>query len=319
MERTLMFYTTGGIQDAWDKKTGNSAEINMIVCRLLKKAGVTAYPMIVSTKKNGKINPFFPNLNLFNNTVVYIPVDSTKNYVLDASSKFNLYNTIPTEELNTFALSIDEKNEDYKTVFLENNDQVVQSVFLNAEIKTGGKMSGTAEITSTAYNKTNAAKKYKTDGEQKYIEYLTNKDNNLKVSSIKMENMEVDSLPLTQKINFNADLGVDDSYMYFNTNLFSLMGPNPFTDEIRFSDVDFGYRDNYSINGMYKLPAGYTINALPKNVSINIPDGSLLFRRTIAQGDGVITVRYVLNHKKTIYYNQDYPHCSSFTNKCMTC
>jgi hypothetical protein len=38
-DRYRAFSTTDGIAKAWDKKAGNSAEINLILCRLLKNRG----------------------------------------------------------------------------------------------------------------------------------------------------------------------------------------------------------------------------------------------------------------------------------------
>ena len=312
-DETYRFFTKDGTVRAWDKKIGNSAEINIILFHLLKKAGINAYPMIVSTKKNGKINPYYPNAFLFNSLVVYIPVDTTKNYVLDATNKYNLYNNIPTDELNTYGFNLDESNKAYTTIFLENTEPTIQSVFLNAEIKAGGKMDGIAEITSFNYNKSNGIKKYKTDGEEKYINYLRNDDNNVKISAFKLENMDVDSLPLSQKFNFKLELnGSDENYIFFNTGLFNLMGPNPFMKEERSSDIDFGYRDNYLINGIYKTPSGYKAETLPKNMTIVMPDQSITFKRTIVQQDGTISARYVLNHKKTLYFRENYPDMRIF-------
>jgi hypothetical protein len=310
------FYVDDGTVKAWDRKSGNSAEINLIVYQLLRKAGIKAYPMAVSTKNNGKVNPANPNLFLFNNLVVYVPVDSNKTYVLDATNKYNLYNAIPDDELNTFGLSMDEPNKEYKMVFIESPDPTMQAVFLNADVKPGGKMEGTAEITSYSYNKIKAVQKYKTDGEEKYLDYLRNKDNSIKISSIKMADMEIDSLPLSQKINFSADLtGSDEQYIYFGTNLFTGMGTNPFVSEDRYSDIDFGYRNNYSISGIYKLPAGYKIDALPKSVTIVMPDQSIVFKRTVAEDNGTVLVRYAFNHKKTIYFKNDYQDIMGFYKK----
>jgi hypothetical protein len=309
-------YVIDGTKIAWDKKTGNSTEINLIVYNLLKKVGVKAYPMIVSTKKNGKINPANPDILQFNNTVVYIPVDSSKFYVLDASSKFNLFNTIPTDELNSFGLNIDEADGEYKLVFLEDTRHAIEAAFFNAEIKPDGKMTGTADITSYSYNKINALQKYSTNGEEKYIDSLRNNENNVKISSLKLENMDVDSLPLTQHIDFNIDLtGSDENYIYFSTNLFNLMGKNPFTKEQRFSDIDLGYMGYFSISGIYKLPAGFKTDALPKNITIISPDQSIIFKRTVAEGDGSLMVKYILDHKKTIYFREGYPDIRGFYKK----
>jgi hypothetical protein len=325
-DETLRFYTMDGTVKAWDKKAGNSAEINMMVYHLLKKAGIKAYPLVVCTKDNGKINPSNPTIFLFNNTVVYVPVDSTKNYVLDASHKENLYNTIPTNILDTFGLSIDSHytngldpsggGKAYQMVFISNEVPAMQSVSLDAEIKAEGKMEGNAEITSYSYNKETALRLYNTLGEEKYLDTLRNKDNNLKISSFKRENMEPDSLPLAQKIDFKLDLtSSDGAYIYFNTNLFNSLGKNPFFSNERFSDIDFGYLDNYAAYGVYKLPAGYKTDAMPKSITIVMPDQSIIFKRTVAEDNGTILVKYVLRHKKAIYFREEYPDLQEFYKK----
>jgi len=310
------FYAYDAITQAWNKRTGNSGEINLVLYNLLKRAGINAFPMVVSTRDNGKMSPAFPNFLGFNKTVVYVPVDSSKYYILDAASKYNLYNTIPFDQLDTFGLSIDPSKEKTKLIPIENEAPVMQSVFVNAEISPDGKLNGSAEVTSDFYNKIKAARKYQNAGEEKYIDSLRNGDNNIKITSFKMENMDVDTLPLTQKIGFTASLsGSDENYIYFNTNLFSFIGDNPFISENRYSDIDFGYRDDYSVSGIYKLPAGYKTDALPKSVTIVMPDQSILFKRTIAEDNGTITVRYLIDHRKTVCFSEQYQDLRGFYKK----
>ena len=297
----------------WDKKTGSSAEINWIVFHLLKKAGIKSYPVITADKATGKMNPALPNILQMRNMVVLIGIDSVTNYVLDASDKLNTYNAIPKKYLNVFGLMIDRDNEQYNMVFLNSNKPVIQQAFIHAEIEPDGKLAGTAEITSDAYNKYSAEKDYAVLGEKGYIDSLRGKDNNIKVSSFKMENMDIDSLPLVQKIAFSEDLpGADEHYIYFNTNPFSLMGDNPFKNDTRYSDIDFGYRQDFSISGIYKIPDGYKAETLPKSITSFMPDKSIMFKRVVAEQDGSILVRYVLDHKKSIYFQKDYPDIKAF-------
>ena len=89
------FFAYDAITKAWNKRSGNSAEINLILFNLLRRAGINAQPIVVSTRNNGKMTPAFPNFLGFNNMVVYIPVDTSKFYILDASDKNNMNNTIP--------------------------------------------------------------------------------------------------------------------------------------------------------------------------------------------------------------------------------
>ncbi|MEO6849094.1 MAG: DUF3857 domain-containing protein, partial [Mucilaginibacter sp.] len=216
------WYTSDGTYRAWENKTGNSTEINLILYHLLKQSGLEAYPMVVSTRSHGKVAPLYTSRSQFNRTVVYIPVDSTRNYILDATGKYNQYNETPEELLNSSGLYVDKSKSLYDIIYLKNNIPASQVVFINAEVKAGGKLEGTAQVSSTSYNRIDAKERYKTDGEKKYTDYLSNNDNNLKISSLTFENMDVDTLPLMQKIAFSQDLaGSDENYIYLNPNLFS--------------------------------------------------------------------------------------------------
>jgi hypothetical protein len=310
------WYTNDGTVKAWENKTGNSAEINLILYHLLKQAGIAAYPMVVSTRKYGKVDPYVTSLRQFNRAVVYMRVDSAKYYVLDATGKYNLYNEIPDELLNSMALSIDKSKKTYDTITLKRALPLRQVVLINAEIKPGGKVEGTAQINSTGYDRIDAVARYKTDGENKYIDDLRNGDNSLKIALLKFDNMEVDSLPLTQNIAFNLDLtGSDENYIYLNPNQFSPLKTNPFLSETRKTDIYFGYLKNYSINSVYKLPAGYKTDALPKSVSMLMPDKSISFKRIVAEQDGSVLVHYIIDFRRTAFNVNEYGAIHDFYKK----
>ena len=150
-----------GIKKAWKNKTGNSAEINAILYNLLKKSGVKAYPMLVSTRENGILNPSFVNIFQVNNLVTYVPVDSTKYYVLDASNKYNTYNQIPYNLLNSYGLTLDKENDKYTMVYIKSFIPARESVSISAEIAANGIMRGNSMILSYNYHKTDKVKQYK--------------------------------------------------------------------------------------------------------------------------------------------------------------
>jgi len=310
------WYTIDGTSKAWDNKTGNSTEINLILYHLLKQCGINAYPMVVSTHNHGKVSPYNTTTLAFNRAIVYVLGDNDKKYFLDATGKYNLYNETPTELLNSLGLFVDRSKSTYDTVYVKKETPVRQSVLINAEIKSDGKIQGSAQLNSFSYNRVDAIRKYKEDGEKKYIDYLADGDNNLKISSIKFDNMDVDSLPLMQKIDFDLDLaGSDQNYIYLNPNLFSSLRKNPLLSENRMSDVDFGYLRGYTINGVYKIPAGYKIDALPKDINFVMPDKGISFKRIMAEQEGNIMVRYSINYNKIRYSKEDYPSLHEFYKK----
>ncbi len=310
------WYTQEGVSSTWQSKTGTATEINLILYNLLTSAGIECYPFLLSTHKNGKINPAYPNTDQFNRAVVYVPGKNDNNYILDASSKYNLYNEIPEDLLNSFGLIVDKEHSLYKTIFIENQKPVKDVVFVNAEIKPDGGMEGIAQKSSFSYAKNRVVERYQRDGAEKYKEYLKSGDNNLKIVNLKLENIDVDSLPVNQKINFKltpAEAGSD--YIYINPAIFSDLKRNPFLAEKRLTDIDFECLNSYSIVGIYKLPAGYKTEALPKSVSMVMPDKSISFQRIVSQEDGMLSVRYVIDYQKSMFLKEDYPEFREFYKK----
>jgi hypothetical protein len=227
-----------------------------------------------------------------------------------------MYNVIPRNLLNSFGLIINKEDKKYDIFFVQNTAPVRDAVLVNADIKAEGKMAGTAQISSLSYNKIDNIDSYKTDGEKKYIDNLKEGNNDLNISSVKFENMEVDSLPLTQNINFSLDLsGSDGTYIYFKPNLFCSIGNNPFISEKRMTDIDFGCINSYAVVGNYKIPAGFKADALPKSARMDMSDQSISFKRMVSEEDGIITVRYVIAYKKSLFFKESYEELHEFYKK----
>lgn len=77
-------YTQKGIQKAFKEKSGNVAEINLMLVGLLRECGITANPVLVSTRKHGV--PLFPTLEGFNYVVVGAAMEGGL-LLLDATDK----------------------------------------------------------------------------------------------------------------------------------------------------------------------------------------------------------------------------------------
>ncbi|MGX5688565.1 DUF3857 domain-containing protein [Arcticibacter tournemirensis] len=309
-----VWYTNDGVSKAWQKKTGNSTEINLILYRLLKLAEVgNVYPMIVSTRSNGRVNIAFPWLRQFNRTVVYIPVDSTRKYILDASNKYQLYNSIPDNLLNSYGLSLNKDNKTYNLINISCPNTSRKNIFITADIKPDGKINGNAKIYDFDYHKMNSVRLYKTEGEEKFKEWLTEKDNSIKIKNMKIEGVDVDSLPLQELLDFEMELkGVDGDYIYFNPNLFTSLRTNPFLTENRSTVVDFGHKKKYTLTASYGIPPNYLADALPKSLNLVMPDKSISFQRIVSNSEGQIIVRYVIDFKKALYVQDEYPLLRQF-------
>ncbi len=319
------WYTQEGIKKAWNKRTGNSAEVNLILCNLLRNCGVEAYPMVVSTRDNGPLDTSFAEFGSFNKTVVYIPeAGNVPFYILDASCKYNVYNEMPAELLNTWGFAIKDIGKGnspdlyttWKLIYLKNDDPGKEFVSIQAQISPENKVAGTIDIASYSYNKVLTNQMFDELGVVNYTNSLRNNNNEFQISNFNIENRNVDSLPLLQKFNFNLRLtGGDDNYIYFNPCGIIPMNANPFTSNERFSDIDFISCSNISISGKYTLPEGYKIDALPKNTTMLMYDKSISFVRVVGQVDNTVQVRYVINRKQSRYSAKDYQFLHDFYKK----
>src|SRR4029079_4205849 len=89
----------GDIVEAWNNKTGNTADINLLLLNLFEKADVESYPLLVSTRDNGIVDMNFPSVGQFNGIDV-LAFDSSAVFILDASLKFQSSQNPPFNVLN---------------------------------------------------------------------------------------------------------------------------------------------------------------------------------------------------------------------------
>src|SRR5690606_12665800 len=76
--------TRDGVEKAYANRTGNVAEINLMLVAMLRMAGLEANPVLLSTRKNGKAP--FPSRMRLNYVIASVMVDN-KLQLLDATYK----------------------------------------------------------------------------------------------------------------------------------------------------------------------------------------------------------------------------------------
>jgi hypothetical protein len=145
--------------------------------------------------------------------------------------------------------------------------------------------------------------------------YFTGPRSAVKIEKIALNNIESDSMPLEQDIKFNNVLNSSGNYLYFNMNLFSGLNVNPFTAEERTTDIDFIYCREYTIFGNYTLPQNYAFAEVPEDVSMIMPDTSIIFIRSVRVEENLLNVKISVEFKKPVYPAEDYPLFREFYKK----
>ena len=305
-----------GIRSAWKDKKGTIGEINLILVNLLRDAGLTARPILVSSQYNGRVYTAVADYRQFNKVMAYVEIDNHV-YVLDATNKYNPPDLIPREVMFTEGLVI-EKYETYEwgwKLLWDEKQQFKDVLIMQATIDDQGIMKGEASLNSLGYSRVQKLPDLELD-KQKYIEkHFTASNSSLKLENLSFANQENDSLPLVQKINFTMPVNASGDYKYFSVNLFSGLDKNPFVSDSRFSDIYFGANQSLDIIANITIPDGYVFEALPKSIRMIMPDTSISITRRIAADKKQLSARITLQFKKPFFPVGDYPYFKEFYKK----
>ena len=298
------------IKQAWDKKNGSITDINFILIKLLRNAGVDAKPLLVSTKDNGAINMVYPFLLQFNAVMAYVKVGD-ETYIMNAADKYNPFDMIPYDVLYSNALIVDKT--EGGLVALESDAKFNSTVFFTCSVEADGKLSGQANLTSSGYARNIRMNTYKKAKLKEQLE--DNEGITIKVDSISLKNENDELLPLEQKVEFGGNMQTSGEYFFLPVTIFTGIAKNPFVAETRVMDIDFNFPKTYVVSGSYVLAENYVVNALPKNTKMILPDTSIVLTRTIQQSGNIISFRYTLDFGSPGYTAGSYPYIKDFFKK----
>lgn len=306
-------YTGKGIIKTWETKTGNVADINLLLINLLNEAGIKSTPVLFSTRDHGLVTPAYPSINQFNSVMAYVIIGE-KAFVLDATDKVINYKLVPEKVVNTSGFIVDGEIGKWKDILSGKSKYKVMSA-VQGEIDEAGLMTGNGLVNCYDYARAQRVKEW-AENKQKFREdYFIKPYPGLQIEDIAVNNADLDSLPLEQKIKFRSQLSSSGEYRYFSVNLFSDMEQNPFVAENRVSDIDFGTPQDYVLFGNYTIPPGFVFDGIPGNISMTTPDNGIIFNRTTQVESNLLNVRITIEFKKPFYTADSYPEFKEFYKK----
>ena len=306
-------YTDNGIIKTWQTKTGNVADINLLLINLLKEAGIKTVPILFSTRNNGLTIPKYPGVDQFNTVMAYVALGD-KIFVLDATDKGINYKIIPEKIANTNGFIVEGENGKWKNIVAGKSKYKVMAA-VQGEIDEAGNMKGTGLVNCYDYARAQRVKEWLDDKQKFKDDYFIKSYPGLQIEDIIVNNVEADSLPLEQKIKFSSQLNSSGEYRYFSVNLFSDLEKNPFISDTRISDVDFGVQQEYILFGNYTIPPDYIFEGIPENISMTTPDNDIIFNRTTQVESNLLNVRMTIDFKTPFYSVGSYPEFREFYKK----
>ncbi len=308
------YLTKKGVEKAFSEQTGNSAEINFIVIAMLNRAGLFANPVLISTVNNGI--PAFPNRTVFNFVIAAVTIDG-KQILLDATDKNSAPNILPLRDLNWTGrlIKTDASSEEIK---LAPKDLSKETINITAKIAENGNASGKIRYVRTDHEGLYFRNKHGNENQSQYIENLENKYPGLKVSEYSSDLDNNTAKSIAESFNFTSEnvSEIIDGKIYFNPLLFYSKEKNPFVLEERQLPIYYGYPFQLKHNVSFEIPAGYSIESLPKPIKVSTGTESFgTFTFNISSADNKIQIVAVQEINSALISNRSYDALKDFYKK----
>ncbi|MBI9060787.1 MAG: hypothetical protein JEZ14_02285 [Marinilabiliaceae bacterium] len=297
-----------GLQSIYKDGSGNSTDINFMLLHLLKKLDIEAYPVVMSTRKNGLLNPFYPSYGKLNYTLVCAIIDE-KEYLLDATEKELEFGMLPVRCLNQQGRLVNK--EEGKWVEIKPNYKDRETIFYELKLDDQLNLEGKMNYSRTGYAAYDFRKDYKEyAGDEEYLTSIESEKPGLTIKNFAVENLDNLNEPLRDSYDIKIKNKVEqiNDMILINPFLFEQITDNPFKLEERQYPVDFAYqRSKYLISNII-IPEGYMVSELPKPIVINLPDKSMSVKVQFqAQGNKLMSI-YKYSIKKTLFMPDEYAY-----------
>ena len=299
-----------GVSKAYQDKSGNSAEINLMLTAMLRHAGIDANPVLLSTRSNGI--SLFPSRNAFNYVIAAVEIDNNLT-LLDATDKFALPNILPIRDLNWFGRVI---RKDGTSDQVDLSTKIISKDYTNlmASISATGEVSGKIKEQYSDYNGFVFRDQNNKLANEVYLEKLEKRLNNIEVDGHIVENKTELDKPVIETYSFkhNNSVQIIGDKMYFEPLLFFAQTQNPFKQETREYPIDFDYpnQDKYSM--IINIPEGYVVESLPAPITVVFSDDLLTFKYNISSNGKQIQVASVFDSNTSILSADYYEELKAF-------
>jgi hypothetical protein len=298
------------LKKAWEAKTGSSADINLLLVSMLRKAGIAASPVVLSTRSNGKLMKNFALISKLNYVVVLVIVEG-KEYLLDATDPINGPNMLPFRCLNREGRVINETG----SRWIPLNSPNKQSQMLKAQLTVDaeGYLVGSVKAMAGGYTALDMKREILVDGENNYVNSMKKKNHSWEIDTMKIGNLHdsSNSLDITYKVR-SAEPATVGNLIYLNPMFFDRETDNPFKIENRRFPVDFGVLREKAYTCSFTIPEGYLVEELPKAAIIELPEKTGRFTYNLITNGNNIHVSSVLQLKKTLYTAEEYAALRQF-------
>ena len=307
-------YTSDSPKKVFENHAGNSADLNLMLVGMLRKMKLSANPVLISTRDNGRVVASNPQLKNFNYVITMVEIGGNWLYI-DITEPFLRTGSLPVRCLNQVGLMIGKEVADW--VDIKPTERYTTTKMMTLSLNDEGQCSGKASIYESGYSAMSERKLVSISTKDKVEERIKKANSNWDIKKIEYVNADSVGKTFETNIEFSTSEGVNvaGNRIYFKPFLDEGFDKNPFQKPERKYPVNFGALTDQTIIANYTLPDGYVLEEVPKNEVIALPEngGRFVFMSQVTGNKLQITTK--LNIKKPEFYTEEYPYLKEFFDK----
>lgn len=305
-------YLSSTLKNTMKSHNGKVADINLLLCAMLKHENIEADPVLLGTRSHGLTNEFYPIMNRFNYVICQVKING-KIFYLDASHADLGFGKLTKECYNGHARVMG--TEPHPVYFYPDSlmERKITSVSIINDEKEGG-LAGNYQTTPGYYESLNIRQKIKEKGEGAYFKTIKSSTD----EGMEMKNEGVDSLKSLEdpiKLHYEFKMDIAGDIIYFTPLIREGYKENPFKSADRQYPVEMPsvFDDVYILN--MEIPKGYEVEELPRSAKISLNDyREGYFEYIIAKDEDRVQLRSRVTFTRATFMPEEYESLREFFN-----
>ncbi len=296
------------LKDFLTQKTGNTGNINLFLAGVLKAKGFEAYPVILSTRENGKIKIDYPFHQFFNYVVVIFKVNESY-MITDASEVLCPFDKVPIRCLNGLGLIVNKNSSDWVPMANNSSSSITENIFISP-------------MPSEESLECNLNLNYQGYSALEFRNRFNNKIESVEEYLLEKGFQNLDSLHTNNFFENRKDYIVGfktaipaeiiNEKIYVKPFLDEPPSENPLKQPQRTYPIDFIFARKQVYNAVISIPEGYKISFKPENLSI--ATNLIMISYSSAIKDNALRVTGIYEFKNPVYNPEDYNKLKYYYN-----
>ncbi len=284
-------YSSKNLSEVLELKSGNSADLNLLLVNLMQKAELDASPVVLKTLNKGHLDSEFAYAKQFNNVIAIVKLNN-KNYFLDASQPNNRWFELNKENLNGKGRII--KKIDSEFIEISNNSENICKTYVNIMIDSNNIVHYTTKIILNGY----FVKDYNFDD---FVDITKYKNLNIKELTDSLKGFK----------NYSADFELNQKFDGKQFNPFEIFSQKTtFLNPLREIPVFFDYPYSFEYQIDINYPSNKKISKKPEEITKKINGAELVLNSEETENGIKIIFKY--NICKQLFEVSEYEQLREF-------